>query len=254
MIVTRYRYWLVAGIIFGFIALIWLIMPEAKEPVVAKVSNEKIVQQVQAEDKPPITSTSASEPKQTAVNPIVDKPTDEFALPIDKLQQLLPANKEGKVELTYPDGQKKIQGKLENGKPVGLWRNWYANGQLALEMSWKQGLPNGKTRSWYMNGQRRGEINFVNGQAQGRWQRWYNNGQIKQDMHVNHGVVQTMTKWDEQGHLIADLAVNDNQVSGVVLSWYDSGAKKSESVFEKNELVRKVEWDEDGNIVDLNDN
>ncbi|KES09273.1 hypothetical protein SASC598O02_015500 [Snodgrassella alvi SCGC AB-598-O02] len=63
-----------------------------------------------------------------------------------------------------------------------------------------------------------------------------------------------MTKWDGQGHLIADLAVHDNQVSGVVLSWYDSGKKKSESVFEKNELVRKTEWDEEGNIVDLGDN
>ena len=73
-------------------------------------------------------------------------------------------------------------------------------------------------------------------------------------MTVHQGVVKTMTTWDNSGHLISDVAIIDNKVSGVVLTWYDSGAKKSESVFEKNELVRKTEWDEDGLIVDLDDN
>ena len=256
MFITRKRYWLIAGLILllFLLTLVWRLKSTVENKKEVTVKTETLVQPVDAEKKPE--KTASSEPVTLVPShPLpVENPNDEFVLPLDKLLELLPAGKNQQVDLKYPDGQKKIQGNIKDGKPTGLWRNWYANGQLALEMSWKKGLPNGKTRSWYSNGYKRGEIFFVDGKAEGRWQRWYVNGQIKQDMRVHKGVVQTMTKWDDQGHLIADLAVHDNQVSGVVLSWYDSGEKRSESVFEKNELVRKTEWDEEGNIVDLGDN
>lgn len=258
MYVARRFYWFVLAIILFLIVItvVWQIKSQAHKTV----NTEDINQQVVNKQPKVQYHQNSHQSKNDQVNeqilsePEKNKYATEYALPIDQLQQLIPAMKEGVLQLSYPDGKKKLQGNYKNSKPVGQWHSWYPNGRLAIEISWKNGLPNGKTRSWYENGHKRGEIYFVNGKAEGRWQRWYANGQIKQDMTVHQGVVKTMTTWDNSGHLISDVAIIDNKVSGVVLTWYDSGAKKSESVFEKNELVRKTEWDEDGLIVDLDDN
>lgn len=254
MLVTRHRYWFISGLLICLAILGWQYKLKTGRNTDPIVENKTVVKQAAIETKPLVLASSEPIPMQEISKPVQVQLDDEYTFPIDKLQQFIPDIKDGKLDLKYADGQKKIQGILRDGKPIGIWRNWYPNGHIALEMSWLNGQPNGKTKSWYSNGNRRGEIFFVNGKAEGRWQRWFPNGQIKQDIAVRKGVVQTMTRWDDQGHLIADIAVHDSKISGVVLSWYQSGAKKSESVFKKNELVRKTEWDEDGNIVDLNDN
>ncbi|WP_143558738.1 toxin-antitoxin system YwqK family antitoxin [Snodgrassella alvi] len=254
MYVARRFYWFVLAIILILIAIVWQVKLhqhktayfDANVQIVQKQSEVQHVQQFHAEQNH-IGVPDSYHPSKIKYN-------DSYALPIDKLQQFIPAMKEGELQLSYPDGKKKLQGEYKNSKPVGKWHTWYPNGQMAIEMNWQKGMPSGRTLSWYENGQKRGELYFINGKVEGRWQRWYSNGQIKQDMNVHHGEVQTMTTWDDKGRLLADVAIHNNKISGVVLSWYESGAKKSESVFEKNELVRKTEWDEDGLVVDLNDN
>ncbi|MCT6881736.1 MAG: toxin-antitoxin system YwqK family antitoxin, partial [Snodgrassella alvi] len=242
------------AVILILIVLVWLIFSHTHKTVYFDANGQIVNKQSEAQYVRQFHDDGKKIEVQDFYYPDKNKYSDSYALPIDKLQQFIPAMKEGKLQLWYPDGQKKIQGNYKNGKPVGQWHTWYPNGQMAIEMSWQKGQPSGRTMSWYENGQKRGELNFINGKAEGRWQRWYPNGQLKQDMYVHHGIVQTMTTWDDKGHLLADVAIHENKVSGVVLSWYDSGAKKSESVFEKNELMRKTEWDEDGLVVDLNDN
>ncbi|PIT52223.1 hypothetical protein BHC44_08280 [Snodgrassella alvi] len=254
MYVARRSYWFVLAIILILIAIVWQIKSHKHKTVYFDANSQVVQKQSEVQHVQPFHDNGNHIDVQDFSDPAKSKYSDSYALPIDKLQQFIPAMKEGKLQLQYPDGHKKIQGDYKNGKPIGKWHTWYPNGQKAIEMNWQKGMPNGRTLSWYENGQKRGELYFVNGKAEGRWQRWYPNGQIKQDMSVHQGVVQTMTTWDDKGHLLADVAIHKNKVSGVVLSWYDSGAKKSESIFEKNELVRKTEWDEDGLVVDLDGN
>lgn len=252
MYVARRTYWFVLAVILILIAIVWLIKSDPQKSVYSSADDQTVQKQSEVNHVQHPHDNNNHTDKQDFHVPT--KPSDSYALPIDELQQFIPAMKEGKLQLKYPDGGNKIQGGYKNGKPVGKWHTWYPNGQMAIEMNWKKGMPSGRTLSWYENGQKRGELFFVNGKAEGRWQRWYTNGQMKQDMYVHLGEVQTMTTWDDKGHLLADVAIHNNKVSGVVLSWYDSGAKKSESIFEKNELIRKTQWDEDGLIVDLGDN
>lgn len=254
MYVARRFYWFVLAVILILIAIVWQVKSHTHKTVYFDANSQAVQKQPEAQPMQQFHDNGNHIDVQDFSDPAKSKYTDGYALPIDKLQQFIPAMKEGTLKLQYPDGHKKIQGDYKDGKPVGKWHTWYPNGQKAIEMNWQKGMPNGRTLSWYENGQKRGELYFINGKAEGRWQRWYPNGQIKQDMNVHQGVVQTMTTWDDKGHLLADVAIHNNKVSGVVLSWYDSGAKKSESIFEKNELIRKTEWDEDGLIVDLDGN
>ena len=63
----------------------------------------------------------------------------------------------------HKNGQKKSEGKIKDGKPVGKWTEWYENGQKGSESNWKDGKPDGKWTEWYENGQIKSERNYKDG-------------------------------------------------------------------------------------------
>ena len=83
------------------------------------------------------------------------------------------------VSETYPNGQKKQEGKLHNGFMDGKWLEWHDNGQLKSERYFKDELPIGKWIFWYKGGQKKEEKEFNQGHQLLYLTRWDENGKIK---------------------------------------------------------------------------
>ena len=64
---------------------------------------------------------------------------------------------------TYPNGQKKEERNVKDGKQEGLTINWFENGQKESEINYKDGKAEGLTTLWGENGQKKAEINYKNG-------------------------------------------------------------------------------------------
>ena len=63
----------------------------------------------------------------------------------------------GKVNDTWENGTKKLEGSYKDGKIDGKRNTWYQNGQDREESDWKVGIQNGVHKQWYENGQQKFE-------------------------------------------------------------------------------------------------
>src|SRR5262245_61021908 len=53
-------------------------------------------------------------------------------------------NGEGKVELSYEGGKKRVRGECHGGVMVGDWKAWYENGAVVWKASFEHGRLEGK--------------------------------------------------------------------------------------------------------------
>ena len=60
-------------------------------------------------------------------------------------------------------GQRKLKGKVKDGKRDGKWTWWYLNGQIWTETNYKDGKKDGKWTIWHENGQIWIEANYKDG-------------------------------------------------------------------------------------------
>ena len=70
-----------------------------------------------------------------------------------------PAN--GRVVEWYGNGQKKVEGRMKDGRKDGLWTSWHANGQKNAEGTFKDGKEDGPWIEWHKNGQKLAEHNYT---------------------------------------------------------------------------------------------
>ena len=71
------------------------------------------------------------------------------------------------------------QGRLKNGKKVGVWVEYDGNGRVSKEVTYE----NGKKVTWvqykyHSNGQLRTTETYKDGKFDGPWVRYYENGQL----------------------------------------------------------------------------
>lgn len=59
----------------------------------------------------------------------------------------------GKVELSYKNGQKKLEAHFKKGLQDGVTVEWYKNGKKKKEVEYKGNKLNGLSISWYENGE-----------------------------------------------------------------------------------------------------
>ena len=67
------------------------------------------------------------------------------------------------LQCGHPNGQKRRESNLKDGKSDGLWTEWYENGQKMKEGNFKDGEPDGLESHWYENGQQRDELFYIDG-------------------------------------------------------------------------------------------
>jgi len=124
----------------------------------------------------------------------------------------------GEVMSTYASGAPKLKASMINGKPDGVWTEWYENGQKSMEAHWKQGVRDGDLDRWYEKGQEQLHEEYDNGVPRGVHKEWYESGQIKaQKPYVSGKPFGTWQFWLEDGH------------------------KEKNEIYENGELVKTIE-------------
>jgi len=85
------------------------------------------------------------------------------------------------VTLYYPNGNKKREGKVREGKLDGLWKYYGENGNLTSEVSFLDGNKEGKGIAYYENGKIKSETNYEKGEASGYYKKYYKNGKMQNE-------------------------------------------------------------------------
>lgn len=93
--------------------------------------------------------------------------------------------KEGKnnydVMLYHPNGNKKREGKVKEGKLDGQWKYYDVNGNLTSEVPYVNGFREGNNISYYENGKVKSEIKYEKGEANGYFKKYHKNGKLAQE-------------------------------------------------------------------------
>ena len=87
----------------------------------------------------------------------------------------------GVVKSTHTNGNRWMEKPYENGKPHGLWLEWYPAGKQKTELFFAAGKRDGECSEWHPNGQLRWRATFREGQEHGNWDEWEPDG-----LHVSH--------------------------------------------------------------------
>ena len=175
----------------------------------------------------------------------------------------------------HPNGKKRLEIPIKNGKVNGMSKEWAKNGQKIHETTYVNGVQNGRETHWYVMGQKKLEVNLVQGNAEGvctEWYKngtkksegnftngkengehkwWFNKGQIDQIVFYENGLAQGMVKnWYPSGKLRLESDYKNGLKDGVTIEWFENGQKQSEGKFVegKEDGVGKI-WDKEGKLV-----
>ena len=80
--------------------------------------------------------------------------------------------------LFYPNGKKRCEFSIINGKLEGLYTDWYDSGQKAIETIYVNDKREGMYTQWYESGQKFFELTYTNGKEDGYYRKWYENGEL----------------------------------------------------------------------------
>ena len=133
---------------------------------------------------------------------------------------------DGEVVNWYAKDLKQVEGFLDKGQKVGVWKLyfesgkikkqttyshnvedgeetcWFENGNIEKKGTYSEGRLNGKYTWYYDNGQKKQEGYFTAGSEDSTWSEWYETGKPKMIGHLanleRHG---DWTSWDEQGNI-----------------------------------------------------
>jgi len=186
----------------------------------------------------------------------------------------------------YPDGKKRMEVPIKNGKPHGKMREWAQTGKKTLESNYVDGVISGKETQWYPMGRKKLELNYVNGKVEGpvvEWYKnkrkksegnfingkeegehkwWHENGQLDQVMFYKNGLAEGLVKnWFSSGNIRLESNLKNGKKEGLTTEWFENGKKFSEfnysddkengmsSVWNKKGMLIKEEKFDNGNLI-----
>ena len=100
------------------------------------------------------------------------------------------------------NGNKREEGKYENGRKNGTWQKWYESGTMESEENYTRGTQSGPAREWYANGVLSSEFNYKMGVPDGRVFVNYPDGRIGQEATFAMGMlVGVVSEYNHSGTL-----------------------------------------------------
>jgi antitoxin component YwqK of YwqJK toxin-antitoxin module len=93
---------------------------------------------------------------------------------------------------------------------TGIARQYRRDGTLLSEIAYVNGLQEGLARWWYPSGELNGEEYFVRNSRHGPSREWYPDGRLKRDTLYEHAIVVREQKWDENGKLVRDFTLTED--------------------------------------------
>ncbi len=135
--------------------------------------------------------TENKETKNSELDAVVDveKPAKSYKIKGEddntKGEQRLP---EGNFVSNYPNGIKKVEGQVLNGKRTGVWTAYHPNGIKQSENTYINGVLNGKTVVYHANGQIMYIGYYKNGKYEGNWIYFTKEGEELKSLSFKNGI------------------------------------------------------------------
>jgi antitoxin component YwqK of YwqJK toxin-antitoxin module len=122
----------------------------------------------------------------------------------------VPVSDDAPVQLFYNDKQVMSEGSVVNGKPHGVWKNYYISGNLQSIIKYEDGTINGHCTFYYDEEAEnvKAEMDYEKDLMQGDYKEYYQNGKTK-----------------------ALIKVKDSMLDGDAELYYDSGGMKAEGQY-----------------------
>ena len=83
---------------------------------------------------------------------------------------------DGRYVSWHANGNKREEGRRDEGLKEGTWRRWHPSGKLSEQCFYRKGKLDGRSIQWYENGRKKSEIHFSVGEHDGIWYEWYEDG------------------------------------------------------------------------------
>ncbi|MEM6963482.1 MAG: toxin-antitoxin system YwqK family antitoxin [Bacteroidota bacterium] len=148
----------------------------------------------------------------------------------------------------FPNGKKRMEMKIQEGKIHGTSRQWLENGQMIFERHYNMGVAHGKETQWYVVGKKKAEVEYVNGNIEGMAREWYNNGKKESEGLFKNGKEEgEHTWWHRNGQVDQVVFFKNGKAEGLVKSWFENGIQHEATYFvagQKNGSSK--EWFDNG--------
>ena len=113
----------------------------------------------------------------------------------------------------HTNGNKRDEGRREEGLKEGAWKRWHPSGLLSDQFEYHHGQLNGRWIEWHENGRKKSEVHFSDGEPDGIWYEWYDDGQrtftglYKLGKRTGHwdGWHENGCKWFRKGYRLGEL-------------------------------------------------
>lgn len=133
----------------------------------------------------------------------------------------------------YPAEAVAEEGEFQDGKKVGIWKQYYPSGKIKSEVEFKNGRPSGTFKNFYENGQVEEEGTWKNNAYTGNFKRYHENGQVAQEKTFNAaGKTEGTVKYyypNGKPELVFDSS--NGQENGKLTRYYPNGDVKEEMNF-----------------------
>jgi hypothetical protein len=104
------------------------------------------------------------------------------------------------VQEMHADGRPRLWRQMRNGKPDGLWMEWYTNGALRYRAWWRDGKGDGRWEYFHPSGRLRSESTFSADRPIGLEREYHENGTLKSERTYVNGVLHgEATEFDLSG-------------------------------------------------------
>jgi antitoxin component YwqK of YwqJK toxin-antitoxin module len=161
--------------------------------------------------------------------------------------------KEGKnnydVTLYYPNGNKKREGKVKEGKVEGLWKYYGVNGNLTSESNFADGKREGKTVGYHENGKVKYETNYEKGEANGYYKKFYKNGNLqKEGAYINDTQVGVWKEYFSNGTISSINFYKDGDYDHWQQYFASNGKLTAEDYIELDYVNKRWDYDSTGKV------
>jgi antitoxin component YwqK of YwqJK toxin-antitoxin module len=106
----------------------------------------------------------------------------------------------GEIDGWYAKGIKQVEGFVENGERVGIWKLYFETGKIKKQTAYSHNVEDGEETFWFENGNPEKKGSYVEGKLNGKYTWYYENGQKMQEGFFRAGREDsTWSEWDSTG-------------------------------------------------------
>ena len=172
-------------------------------------------------------SPEAAEAKEKASDPDVFCPSDAR---VYTRQNYRWCKKEGQIHgpfaSTDQEGQTRLYGQFDAGRPVGTWKAYHQNGKMAWDMTVEQGEESGEVHHWYEDGTPKATIRYKVGIRDGVSEYFHPNGaKLAQIEYADGTPTGQWTYWHDNGQKAHEYTRNATGKAGIHKHWKPDGTK-----------------------------